>query len=351
MMAADLACPQLKRQLTKGCTGGDVTAVQRALYVALKERGAKGTNAKSGNYGLKTIADVKTFQTIMGINPSGKVGLNTMVALWDRIRKDYPAGAFDDYGIQLLFRAKIGTPTTLKAGELEKGKKGPHVQALQRMLWRALGSDSQNARNGAYGLKTVGDMRRFYARANWQDRNPNKCTNDDWVALWAFGDDRAKQLARKTVATPTDVIRQRIRSWGEWYVQNRARITYAQIRPYPKTAHLPLRTDCSGSSTHVLYMAGCKSDPHQRGYDGQGYTGTMYQHGKRISLSDVRNLRPGDCVFYGNQGGGIPSHVVIVIGPGDRALNFGSNPPHFVNIGTYWRTNLRTDVGARRYFG
>jgi cell wall-associated NlpC family hydrolase len=97
-------------------------------------------------------------------------------------------------------------------------------------------------------------------------------------------------------------------------------------------------------------MAGCKNDPHRRNYDGQGYTGTMYTNGKRIGLGNLKDLRPGDCVFYGNQGGGIPSHVVIVIGPGDRALNFGSNPPHFVNIGTYWRSNLRTDVGARRYF-
>ena len=86
-----------------------------------------------------------------------------------------------------------------------------------------------------------------------------------------------------------------------------------------------MRTDCSGSSTHVLFMAGCKNDPHGRGWDGQGYTGTMHQRGNRISLSS--KLLPGDCVFYGNQGGGVPSHVVIVIGPGDRALNFGRTRP------------------------
>jgi cell wall-associated NlpC family hydrolase len=348
-MMPDWACPQLKRRLEQGCEGGDVTAVQRALYVALRERGSKGTNAKNGAYGPKTIKDVKAFQTMVGINPSGVVGLNTLTRLWDHSGKN-PGGAFDDYGVQLFFRSKIGKPTKLDENEIQKGKKGPHVQALQRMLWRALGADSENTRSGEYGKGTVADMRRFYNRANWQDRNPEKCTNQDWVALWAFGDDRAKELARKVIATPDDVIRQKIRSWGEWYVQNRSRITYAQIRPYPKTGKLPMRTDCSGSSTHVLFMAGCKNDPHRRGYDGQGYTGTMYTNGKRIGLSNLKDLRPGDCVFYGNQGGGIPSHVVIVIGPGDRALNFGSNPPHFVNIGTYWRSNLRTDVGARRYF-
>ena len=347
-MAVDWACPQLKRRLKTGCKGGDVTAVQRALYVALRERGGKGTNSKNGSYGVKTVNDVKAFQKMVGINPSGEIGLNTLTRLWNQ--GDGAGGAFDTYGISLLFRAKIGNSTTLKPNELKVGAKGPHVTALQRMLWRALGADSENTRSGEWGTKTTADMKRFYNRANWKDRDPKNCGQGGWDALWAFGDDRAKELARKVTSTPVDAIRQKVRSWGEWYVQNRSRITYAQIRPYPKTGSLPMRTDCSGSSTHVLFMAGCKNDPHRRGYDGQGYTGTMYQNGKRIGLGNLKDLRPGDCVFYGNQGGGIPSHVVIVIGPGDRALNFGSNPPHFVNIGTYWRSNLREDVGARRYF-
>jgi len=347
---ARLACPQLKRRLQRGCEGGDVMAVQEAVYVALKERGGKGTNTKSGQYGEKTIRDIKNLQTMVGINPSGEVGLNTLEAMWDKHKTFKDAGAFSDRSVQLLYRCKLGNPTKLTEGELKQGAKGPHVAALQRMLWRALGGDTQNTRSGEYGKGTTADMKEFYRRANWQDRNPAVCTNKDWAALWAFGDDRAKDLARKKVVTPDQAIRQAVRSWGEWYVANRSRITYAQIRPYPKSAKLPMRTDCSGSSTHVLFMAGCPNDPHGRKYDGQGYTGTMYTRGKRIGLGDPKALQPGDCVFYGNQGGGIPSHVVIVIGPGDRALNFGANPPHFVNIGTYWRSNLRTDVGARRYF-
>ena len=343
------ACPALKRRLVRGCDGGDVQAVQRALYVALREHGAKGTNARNGSYGTRTIADVKALQTMTGLNASGAVGFNTFARMWNR-HDSYACGAFDDRGVQMLFRAKVGKPTTLQPGELEHGAKGPHVTALQRMLWRALGADSENARNGSYGDGTADDLRRFYARANWQDRDPRKCTNADWPALWAFGDDRAHLLAHKKVVSPVDAIRQKVRGWGEWYVQNRSQITYAQVRPYPKTGKLPIRTDCSGSSTHVLLMAGCPNDPHHRGWDGQGYTGTMHLHGKRIPLTSMANLRPGDCCFYGNQGGGVPSHVIIVIGPGDRALNFGSNPPHFVNVGTYWRSNLRTDLGARRYF-
>jgi hypothetical protein len=222
--------------------------------------------------------------------------------------------------------------------------------AAQRMLWRSLGTASRNARNGVYGDKTAGDVRRFYQRANYPDRNPEVISQDDWARLWPFADERARDLARKMIKKPNEVVRQKIRSWGEWYVQNRSRISYAQVRPYPKNGSLPVRTDCSGSSSHILFMAGCPNDPHGRGWDGQGYTGTMYNRGNRISIGTGSNLLPGDCVFYGNQGGGVPSHVVIVIGPGDRAMTFGHNPPEFVRISSYWRGNLRGDIGARRYF-
>jgi hypothetical protein len=338
----------MKRQLGVGCKGGDVLAVQRALYGALRTRGGKATNTRSSSYGAKTVSDVKAFQKLAGLNQSGKVGLNTLLALWAKASGKHDAGAFDDYGVQLLYRCKLGNPTTLKPDELKVGSKGPHVKAAQRMLWRALGEQSVNARDGTYGSGVVKDMTRFQNRANWQDRNPKNIGQNDWVALWGFGDDRAKELARKTVVTPKEAIYQQIRSWGEWYVQNRGRISYAQVRKYPKNGALPVRTDCSGSSTHILFMGGCPNDPHGRGYDGYGYTGTCYQRGHRIALGG--KLLPGDCVFYGNQGGGVPSHMVIVIGPGDRALTFGGNPPQFVHISSYWLTNRRNDLGARRYF-
>lgn len=344
-----LSAPVLQRQLKRGCSGGDVLAVQRAVYVSLNKHNAKGTNARNGEYGPKTERDIRTLQKILKLNSSGNVGLNTLLALWHQ-ENAFDAGAFDDYGVQLLYRVKLGHPTDIPTGGLKKGAHGPRIRAAQRMLWRALGSMSENALNGTYGSGTTRDLQRFFNRANYPDRNPAVITQDTWNRLWPFGDDRAKDLARsaKPPTDPADVVRQHIRSWGEWYVQNRNHISYAQTRPYPKTPHLPIRTDCSGSATHILYMSDCPHDPHERGWDGQGFTGTMYQNGHRISLSS--KLLPGDCVFYGNQGGGVPSHVVIVIGPGDRAMTFGHWPPMFVNISSYWRSNVRSDVGARRYF-
>jgi hypothetical protein len=321
-----------------------VLAVQRALYVGLKRLGSTGTNARNGAFGVKTVADVKKYQKLVKVKQTGQVGSTTLQHLWKH--PEPYAGSFDNYGVSILYRAKIGKATKVEA--VKYGAHNPHVMALQRMLWRCLGADAKNSRNGTFGKGTQVDLALFLKRANWKDKSTKRVDQETWAALWGFGDDRAKQLARKVMSTPDDVIRQKIRSWGEWYVQNRSRISYAQVRPYPKTASLPMRTDCSGSATNILFMSGCKNDPHGRGYDGQGYTGTMYQRGTRVPVDG--KLLPGDCLFYGNQGGGVPSHVIIVIGPGDRAMTFGSNPPQFVYVSSYWRSNLRTDVGARRYF-
>ena len=328
-----------------GISGKDALAVQRALYVALKEFGQNGTNDRSGNFGGRTKRDVALYQKLARITQTGEVGQITLQALWNR-PKAFPAGGFDNYGVSLLYKAAIGTPTKVGT-DLKYGARGAEVMALQIMLWRCLGAESKNARNGVYGAGVQADLALFLRRCDWRRKSTHNVDQETWAALWGFGDARARDLARKAAVTPQDAIRQKIRTWGEWYVQNRNQISYSQVRPYPKSARLPLRTDCSGSATHILFMAGCKNDPNGRNYDGQGYTGTMYQRGTKVSLGAVR---PGDLVFYGNQGGGVPSHVIIVIGPGDRAMTFGGWPPQFVNASTYWRYNLRTDVGARRYF-
>jgi cell wall-associated NlpC family hydrolase len=349
-MATRPAPPALQRRLMEGCQGGDVMGTQRALYHALKELGSKATNDRSGKFGPRTKHDVQTLQRLRHIAASGQVGVPTFLALWNDCQV-HPAGGYNPDSVAMLYRTTLGKPGKVPAG-LKQGAKGKHVSAMQRMLWRALGGDSQNARNGTWGAKTTADMRRFHQRCKWPDRPHDRCGQATWEALWPFGDDNAKTLARKAqaaVVSPDAQVRQKIRSWGEWYVTNRARITYAQVRPYPKTADLPIRTDCSGSATSILRWAGCPNDPHQRGWDGQGYTGTMQVNGNRIPLT-ASALQPGDCVFYGNQGAGISSHVVIVIGPGDRAMTFGHNPPQFCWISSYWRDNLRTDIGARRYF-
>ena len=333
--------------MKEGCHGSDVTAVQRALYVALGDLGGHGTNAKNGDYGGKTIADVKSYQKRIGLEQTGTVGDNTLQALWQK-HSEFPAGSLDPYGVSLVMKADVGDATKLP-DPIKKGNHGKRCEALQRHLHGALGNDATNSRNGEFGDKTQADLKLYLQRADWDEKPRDKVGQEVWDALWAFGDDYSHQLAKNAGggSGSPDQIRADIRTWGEWYVRNKSQIKYAQIRPYPKSSKLPMKTDCSGSSTHILFMAGAPTDPHGRGWDGQGYTGTCQGRGKKVGFADVE---PGDCCFYGDQGGGVSSHMVIVIGPNDRALNFGADPPHYVYIGSYWLSARRGDIGARRYF-
>lgn len=62
--------PKLLRCLYSGDTGDDVQAVQQMLYRA----GIGATNAKNGNYGQKSVADMIALQRKYGISASGNMG-------------------------------------------------------------------------------------------------------------------------------------------------------------------------------------------------------------------------------------------------------------------------------------
>lgn len=104
-----------------------------------------------------------------------------------------------------------------------------------------------------------------------------------------------------------------------WGVNNNPNIHYGQLRPMPlgrwKQHDLPITTDCSGSLTCCAYAAGIP-DPNGRGYDGQGYTGTMLQHLRRIPKADIRR---GDFVIYD---GAYSDHVAAVLEVGPDPLLF-----------------------------
>lgn len=108
--------------------------------------------------------------------------------------------------------------------------------------------------------------------------------------------------------TPAETkIREKIVEYCEWGIRSQARIHYAQIRPIPhgtpaamKT--LPLATDCSGFATMAYKYAGAP-DPNGSGYDGHGYTGTMLQHGVKVTTP-----LPGDLILFG----AFPGHHVTL---------------------------------------
>lgn len=75
----------------------------------------------------------------------------------------------------------------------------------------------------------------------------------------------------------------------------------------------PKRADCSSLATWAYWVSD-RPDPNGRGYDGQGYTGTLDDHGKVVRLSDAES---SDLVFYSN-----PDHVAVYVGNG-RVVGFG----------------------------
>lgn len=91
---------------------------------------------------------------------------------------------------------------------------------------------------------------------------------------------------------------------------------YSQARPMPSSlaACRTTPTDCSGFATLCYKQAGAQ-DPNGLGYDGQGYTGTMEQHGRKTSTP-----QPGDLAFWSS-----PDHVAVYIG-GGQIIEWGAAP-------------------------
>jgi len=88
----------------------------------------------------------------------------------------------------------------------------------------------------------------------------------------------------------------------------------------------PAHADCS--STHTWLMWDAMARPYgvrdlvNHAAWRAGYTGTMYKSGKGVQHD--KNLKIGDAIFYGDQGGGIPEHVATYIG-GGKVFSHGSD--------------------------
>jgi cell wall-associated NlpC family hydrolase len=334
------SAPTLKRPLVAGAQGKDVEAIQRAVRRALKERGLPSGNKANGNYGDGTIADVRRWQQARGIQATGKTGQPTLNSLWQYV---------DGYGVELYFQAVTAKPVPLPSPPLRAGARGDRVRAAQQALWRALGSESGNIRNGVYGDGTVADVKRFLARTHWAG-DGTAITAQTWAALWGFMDGYARALAStKPPPSGPAQVRSNLVTLAEIYVRLGGR--YLQARPYQRFAPLsaqPLRNDCSGSIGHLFKLAGAP-DPFGYGFNGYGYTGSGQSRGRRLAIGATpANLLCGDLLYFGNQGGGISSHMELYLG-GGRVFGFGSTPPRIKPWG--WSPGwLRTDIGARRYF-
>ena len=203
--------------------------------------------------------------------------------------------------------------------------KGEDVKDAQRLLeHNEYGNFRPGTVDGEYGPATAEATRRAKSALGYEDKDVNGAFGQllhDYLAgttpLPAEYKKRAAQ--RKQHATSADgegAIRDRIVQFAQWGINNEPQIHYEQRRPMDgvdQPRKLPLRTDCSGFSTLCYKWAGAP-DPNGQNYNGQGYTGTMLQHGRQIAKSAVQ---PGDLVVWGPNPG---HHVALVLEGGADPL-------------------------------
>jgi len=100
--------------------------------------------------------------------------------------------------------------------------------------------------------------------------------------------------------------RKRLQRIALFCIEHAEDISYVQERPMREMLHCPPRInspmDCSEYHTFLHCCAGFP-DPNGTNYDGTGFTGTIFSHGK------ARKGRPriGDAVLFHN-----PEHVATV---------------------------------------
>lgn len=130
------------------------------------------------------------------------------------------------------------------------------------------------------------------------------------------------------------------------YSQRPDRMVGIQKKLTVTKGQCPKTCDCSSTAYWMLW------DSEHRPYGVRdlvahanwvtAYTGSMYKNGKAV-VHD-KNLKIGDLIFYGDQGGGIPEHVAVYIG-GGKVFSHGSEGGPYI-LGLDYRNDRRM---SRRY--
>lgn len=223
---------------------------------------------------------------------------------------------------------------------LKLGMTGADVFALQRAL-RAADCRKRKAAHH-FGLRCRRNVKKFQ---KLQGLRVDGQVGDKTLARLAkYYDGYGIWLIRKEArivraAAATDKVQQSVKTAyfllahrdETFYTQDaylRMRCITDRIRP----PRVPRWFDCSSACTWYRWVAGLP-DPNGRGYDGYGFTGTMLEHGERVS-----SPRPGDMTFYRG-----PDHVVIEVGSGMVISNGSSAGPYHLPRG------YRPVYQSRRY--
>lgn len=231
----------------------------------------------------------------------------------------------------------VPLPRTLVVGDT-----GKDVAVMQGALRRAKARGY--ASTGTFALPTRTQIKKFqriHKIAQTGMYGPNT-----HLALIPFMTEYQRQTFHDVDEIMHPPMRNRVVSaaW-EGYLK-RDQIHYTQfdrrmsgVRDKILLPHVPPWEDCSSFSIWCYWIAGAP-DPTGFGYNGYGNTGSLWPHGKHVTIAQCRL---GDLIFYGWKNGQ-PEHVAIYVGNGMVVSNGSEGGPY------YERWNYRGDfIGARSY--
>jgi hypothetical protein len=253
-------------------------------------------------------------------------------------------------------------PNVLFCGEVRPGTRGPHVVAYKHALGRTgylkWPKSNQHFTDycGPHMIHAILGYKDHHKLDNVPmigrvmherlERTHRRASKTEW-AFDAYAINTMAAYYKSTHESPEHKIRREIVAAARYWYTVRSQINYDQLRPYPhlKPPNIPHLIDCSAYATLCYYSAEAK-DPNGRGYDGQGYTGTLLRYGRRCTYSE---LQPGDLIFYGYTTSpspafnyGDPTHVAVFEGHDtDAVYSMGSSigplhlPAHYRSVNCY----------------
>lgn len=186
------------------------------------------------------------------------------------------------------------------------------------------------------GLPAYGVVGPRLFDAMWEAGAYNALARDDGT--------QAHELLRRYVAQQQIEQNPRLRAVlaGKRRHERRDSIAYSQARPmlYVEPPGVERYLDCSAFVTACYREAGLP-DPNGWRYEGWGFTGSLWTHGRAISIAE---LQPADLIFYGIPWrAGSSAHVVMYRG-GGRAYGHGQSAGPLEHSIFY-----RPIVGCRSY--
>lgn len=224
-------------------------------------------------------------------------------------------------------------------------QKSDEVKRLQKALQTA--SLYNGPIDGIFGGATGNSCYRAKYRLGYPDDQVNRC-GGQMLLNYLTGakelpdDYKERRQERLKKVDEHQAIRDKMVEYMKWSIANEPAIHYAQVRPMDKLHTpkvLPWWTDCSEFVTTIYCWAGAP-DPNGLNYNGQGYTGTLLDHGTSIAYY---NAKPGDVVIWGTWPGHHTALIYSVTDPHDPdCCSHGSDSgPKIVSL------SVETAVQAR----